>query len=66
MKLAGSQFNKLKLWITNGIEVIGDSNGVTNLLDNLTSTRFKALQISYDNSSANIKLMKSQVLNRYN
>ena len=48
MKLAGSQFNKLKLWRTNGIEVIGDSNGVTNLLDNLTSTRFKALQISYE------------------
>ena len=43
-----SQFNKLKLGITNGIEVIGNSNGVTNFLDNLTSTRFKALQISYE------------------
>ena len=72
IKLSNSQINKLKSGIKNGTEVtlklssnvVGDSNYVKNFLQKLLLTNkqiWKLHKVFGNNSSANIKLSKTQL-----
>ena len=73
VKLSNSQFNKLKLGITNGTEValkissnvVGDCNDENNFLHKLVLANTQVLRLCKafaNNSSASIKLSKTQLL----
>ena len=64
VKLSTSQLNKLKSEIKNGSEVIGDSNNENNFPHKLIliNTQVSKLHKAFaSNSSANIKLSKTQL-----
>ena len=69
VKLSNSQLNKLKSGIKNGTEVtlklssnvVGDSNDENNFLHKLLLTNTQVSKLLANNSSANMKLLKTQL-----